>query len=166
MSARTSRLRTRQSASRQGTLSASLCPPINTPAYTAKYTVTHTTVSRPFFQDHPGQPVPEENFWTEADTLNIRTKQCPPPPSPVPTIFNLRAGCPSCRPTHSVKALKANTLNTSSHTWLNTSLHRASTHSCTQYRVAFHQAPWEHSLLPDHASATVFLHMSIDLICP
>jgi len=41
----------------------------------------HTTaVLRPFFQDHPGEPVPEENFWTlwckgrttEADTLTIR----------------------------------------------------------------------------------------------
>jgi len=36
-----------------------------------------TTVLRPFFQDHPGEPVPEENFWTlwckgrltEADTV-------------------------------------------------------------------------------------------------
>ena len=34
---------------------------------------------------------------------SIRTKQCPPPPSP---IF-LQAGCPSCHPTNSVKALKA-----------------------------------------------------------
>ena len=34
---------------------------------------------------------------------SIRTKQCPPPPSP----YFLRAGCPSCRPTNSVKALKA-----------------------------------------------------------
>jgi len=34
---------------------------------------------------------------------STRTNQCPPPPSP---IF-LQAGCPSCRPTNSVKALKA-----------------------------------------------------------
>jgi len=34
---------------------------------------------------------------------SIQTNQCPPPPSP---IF-LQAGCPSCRPTNSVKALKA-----------------------------------------------------------
>jgi len=35
-----------------------------------------TTILRPFFRDHPGEPVPEENFWTlrckgrstEADT--------------------------------------------------------------------------------------------------
>jgi len=25
---------------------------------------THTTVLQPFFRDHPGEPVPEENFWT------------------------------------------------------------------------------------------------------
>ena len=39
-----------------------------------------TTVLRPFFWDHPREPVPEENFWTlwrkgrltEADTLTIR----------------------------------------------------------------------------------------------
>jgi len=35
---------------------------------------------------------------------SIRTNQCPPPPS---TNFFLPAGCPSCRPTNSVKALKA-----------------------------------------------------------
>jgi len=33
---------------------------------------------------------------------SIRTNQCPPPPS-----HFLQAGCPSCRPTNSVKALKA-----------------------------------------------------------
>jgi len=38
---------------------------------------------------------------------SIRTNQCPPPPS-----HFLQAGCPSCRPTNSVKALKA-TENTS-----------------------------------------------------
>jgi len=39
-----------------------------------------TTVLWPFFQDHPDEPVPEENFWslwckgrlTEADTPTIR----------------------------------------------------------------------------------------------
>jgi len=35
---------------------------------------------------------------------SIQTNMCSPPPSP--RIF-LRAGCPSCRPTNSVKALKA-----------------------------------------------------------
>ena len=58
-------------------------------------TTTITTVLRPFFRDHPAQPVPEENFrtlWckgrlTEADSdhpagrHSIRTNQCPPPSS-------------------------------------------------------------------------------------
>jgi len=34
---------------------------------------------------------------------SIRTNQCPPPPSP----YFSQAGCHSCRPTNSVKALKA-----------------------------------------------------------
>ena len=45
-------------------------------------THTHTTILRPFFMDHPCEPVPEENFWTlwckgrltEADTPTIRCK--------------------------------------------------------------------------------------------
>jgi len=46
----------------------------------------HTiTVLRPFVRDHPGEPVPEENFWTlwckrrltEADTLTIRLGATP-----------------------------------------------------------------------------------------
>jgi len=33
-------------------------------ANSTKSTFTHTTVLRPFFQDHSGEPEPEENFWT------------------------------------------------------------------------------------------------------
>jgi len=48
-------------------------------------TTTTTTVLRPFFRDHPGEPVPEENFWTlwykarltDADTLTIRLGATP-----------------------------------------------------------------------------------------
>ena len=48
-------------------------------------THTHTTVFRPFFRDHPGEPVPQENFWTlwckgrltEVDTLTIRLGATP-----------------------------------------------------------------------------------------
>ena len=44
-----------------------------------------TTILRPFFRDHLGNPVPEENFWTswckgrlpEADTLTIRLGTTP-----------------------------------------------------------------------------------------
>jgi len=70
------------------------------------------------FPDHPGEPVPEENFWTlwckgrltEADTSIIRLGATSSGISSAhlhhPPIF-LQAGCPSCRPTNSVKALKA-----------------------------------------------------------
>jgi len=48
-------------------------------------TTTTTTVLRLFFRDHPGEPVPEENFWTlwckgrltEADTPTIRLGATP-----------------------------------------------------------------------------------------
>jgi len=75
-----------------------------------------TTVLRPFFRDHPGEPVPEENFWTlrckgrltEADTQTIRLGTTPSGLTSAhlyhPPTF-LQAGCPSCRPTNSVKAL-------------------------------------------------------------
>jgi len=47
--------------------------------------VTTTAVLWPFFLDHPGEPVPEENFWTlwckgrltEADTQTIRLGATP-----------------------------------------------------------------------------------------
>jgi len=42
---------------------------------------------------------------------SILTKQCPPPPSP----HFLQAGCPSCRPTNSVKALEATVFLTVMH---------------------------------------------------
>ena len=49
------------------------------------HTHTHTTVLRPLFRDHPGEPVPEENLWTlwcsgrltEAVTLTIRLGATP-----------------------------------------------------------------------------------------
>jgi len=48
-------------------------------------TTTTTTVLWPFSRDHPGEPVPEENFWTlwckrrlkEADTPTIRMGATP-----------------------------------------------------------------------------------------
>jgi len=66
---------------------------------------------------HPGEPVPEENFWTlwckgrltEADTQTIRLSATPSGLTSAHLhhpIF-LQTGCPSCRPTNSVKALKA-----------------------------------------------------------
>jgi len=70
-----------------------------------------TTILRPFFRDHLGELVPEENFWTlwckerltEADTNHpagshsIWTNQCPPPPSP--SHFYRLHGLPAAQPT-------------------------------------------------------------------
>jgi len=74
----------------------------------------HTTDLQPFFlQDHPGEPVPEENFWTlwcngrEADTLTIRLGATPSGLTsahlhhPLILLWSVR---PSCRPTNSIKA--------------------------------------------------------------
>ena len=71
---------------------------------------THHNHFTALFRDHPGEPVPEENFWTlwckgrltEADTdqpagrHSIRTNQCPPPPSP---IFYRPDALPAAHPT-------------------------------------------------------------------
>ena len=88
---------------------------------TSTYQYHHrtATVLRPFFWDHLGEPVPEGNFWTlwckgrltEADTATIRLGATPSGLTSAHVrhspIF-LQAECPSCRPTNSVKALKAN----------------------------------------------------------
>jgi len=80
----------------------------------------------PFSGITRGEPVPEENFWTvwckerltEADTPTIWLGATPSRLTSAhlhhPPIF-LQVGCPSCRPTNSVKALKA-TQNTESNT--------------------------------------------------
>jgi len=69
------------------------------------------------FRDHPGEPVPEENFWTlwckgrltEAETLIIRLGATPSGLTSVHLHHPhfLQTGCPSCCPTNSIKALKA-----------------------------------------------------------
>ena len=79
--------------------------------HTHTHTDTCTSVLRPFFRDHPGEPVPEENFWTlwckerltEADTPTIQLgatssgiKQCPPP---LPPIFYRPDPLPAAQPT-------------------------------------------------------------------
>jgi len=58
---------------------------VHNTAMRSNNTTTTTTVLRPFFRDHPGEPVPEENFWTlwckgrltEADKLTIRLGATP-----------------------------------------------------------------------------------------
>jgi len=84
------------------------------------FPITKTTtaaVLRAFYQDHPGEPMPEKNFWnlcckgrlTEADTPTMWMGTTPSgltsAPSTIPHF--LQARCPSCHPTNSVKALKA-----------------------------------------------------------
>ena len=80
--------------------------------------ISTTTVLRPFFWDHPGEPVTEENFWTlwcngrltEADTPTIRLGATPSGLTSAHlhhSPYFLQAGCPSCHPTNRIKALKA-----------------------------------------------------------
>jgi len=52
------------------------------------HTHTHTTVLRPFVQNQPGEPVPEQNFMVQGKINrgrqhSIQTNQCLPPPSPI-----------------------------------------------------------------------------------
>jgi len=74
---------------------------------------TTTTVLWLFFRDHPGEPVPEENFWSlwckgrlaEADTPTIWLGATPSESVSAhlhhPPIF-LQTGCLSCCPANSV----------------------------------------------------------------
>jgi len=81
------------------------------------FTTTTTTVLQPLFQDHPGEPVPEENYWTlwckerlaEADTLTIWLGATPSGLTTAhlqhpPTYFTGRM--PFCCPNNSVRALE------------------------------------------------------------
>ena len=72
---------------------------------------TTTTILRPFFRDHPGEPVPEENFWTlwfkgrltEADTPTIRLGCTPSGLTSAylnhPTTFYRPDALPAAQPT-------------------------------------------------------------------
>jgi len=73
-----------------------ICRGCSNPVISTGHTTT-TTVLWPFLRDHPGEPAPEENFWTlwckgrltrnrhtdnPARRHSIRTNHCPAPPSP------------------------------------------------------------------------------------
>jgi len=74
-------------------------------------THTHTTIVQPFFQYHPGELVPEEDFWTswctgrltEADTLTIRLGATPSRPTSAhlhhPPIYYRLDALPAAQPT-------------------------------------------------------------------
>jgi len=76
-----------------------------------------TTILQPFFRDHPGEPVPEDCFWslwckarlTEADTSTIRLGATPSGLTNAhlhhPPFFT--GWMPFLRPTNSIEALKA-----------------------------------------------------------
>jgi len=76
-----------------------------------------TTILRPFFRDHPGEPVPEDCFWslwckarlTEADTPTVRLGATPSGLTNAdlhhPPFFT--GWMPFLRSTNSVEALKA-----------------------------------------------------------
>ena len=82
--------------------------------------VTHTPVQQPFVWDYPGEPVPERQkpIWILLKQETVKgsgisrdiCKSAPRSrqvtmPAPHRSVF-LQAGCPSCCPTNSVKALK------------------------------------------------------------
>jgi len=88
---------------------------------TRQKTHTHTPVSRPFVQDYPGEPVPERYnqsgfYWSKRQWVAVApagpyaslylAPDRQPCQHPTTRVF-LQAGCSSCRPTNSVKALKA-----------------------------------------------------------
>ena len=81
-------------------------------SYTANVQRYHTTtILRPFFRDHPGEPVPEENFWTlwckgrltEADSQTIQLGATPSGLSSAhlhhPHIFYRPDALPAAQPT-------------------------------------------------------------------
>jgi len=52
------------SISQPAELSKRCAPAFSPPLSAGSTTTTTPTTPRPFFPDHPGEPVPEENFWT------------------------------------------------------------------------------------------------------
>jgi len=74
----------------------------------------------PFFREYPGAPVPErqnnldfteardsEWQWHQLGHMQVCTSLQTDNHASTPPLSFLQAGCPSCRPTNSVKALKA-----------------------------------------------------------
>jgi len=83
-------------------------------------THTHTPVQQPFFRDYPGKPVQKgktnldfteatdsEWHWHQPGHVQVFTSLQTDNHASTPPLSFLQAGSPSCRPTNSVKALKA-----------------------------------------------------------
>ena len=82
--------------------------------------IAYTPVYRPFVQDYPGEPVPEgktnldfteardsEWQWHQLGYMKVCTLLQTDSHTSTPALSFLQAGCPSCHPTNSVKALNA-----------------------------------------------------------
>ena len=133
---------------------------------------TTTTVLRPFFRDHPGEPVPEENFWTlwckrrltEADTLTIQLGATPFRLTSAHLhhpLYFLRAGYPSYRPTNSVKALKAQTLSTvQKYRYYFVVCYRDDKHMSTDHAMSMH----EHFVIIMPHRSTTYVVRRYDLL--
>jgi len=83
-------------------------------------THTHTRLTALFFRDYLGEPVPERSTnidfteardsewqWHQLGCMQVCTSLQRDNHASTPPLSFLQAGCPSCRPTNSVKALKA-----------------------------------------------------------
>jgi len=90
---------------------------VNVQKFSSEHVAEENPKRNQLTQDQLGEMVPEENFWilrckgrlTEADTLTIGLGATPSGLSSAHLHHPhfLHAGCPSCRPTNSAKALKA-----------------------------------------------------------
>ena len=88
-----------------------VCPTCHQTIIVDALTTTPTTILRPFFRDHQGQPVPEENFWTlwckgrltEADIPTIWLDATPSGLTSahltIPPFFYRPDGLPPAQPT-------------------------------------------------------------------
>ena len=101
-------------------------PPHNSGPWNSFYCLGHfknvydDDDERPVFRDYPGKPVPEGNTnvdfteardsewqWHQLGHMQVCTSLQTDNHASTPPLSFLQAGCPSCRPTNSVKALTA-----------------------------------------------------------
>ena len=101
------------------------------------HTHTHTTVYRPFDRDYLGKPVLDfteasdsEWQWHQLGRMQVCSSLQTDNHASIPPLSFLQAGCPSCRPTNSVKALKA-TINQKLWTVFPTPIHVGLWHNVT-----------------------------------
>ena len=72
--------------------------------------LTHTPVYWPFVRDYPGEPdftEARDSEWHQLGHMQVCTSLQTDNRAITPPLSFVQAGCPSCCPTYSVKALKA-----------------------------------------------------------